>query len=532
MLGNSTGAAATDHPTLAGQPRAPKEETTMHDATPDERVLRRTAELAGEFLRGLDRRPVGPQIDPAALRSAFAQPLPDTGEAAEVVIDQLVRDADPGLVAVAGPRYFGFVIGGHLPAALAADWLTSTWDQNAVMYVAGPSVAVVEETAGQWLLDLLGLPVDAAFGFTTGATMANFTGLAAARHRLLAARGWDVDRQGLFGAPAIDVIVGAEVHASVLLALQYLGLGRERIHEVPTDEQGRMRADLATEAIHASHGPVLVCVQAGNVNTGAFDPIDAVADAIARRDDAWLHVDGAFGLWAAASPGLRHLVAGAERADSWATDAHKWLNVPYDSGFVACADPDAYRAAMSLTAAYLMPDGVQRDGGDWVPEMSRRARGVPVYAALRSLGRQGVRDLVERCCRIASRMADRLREAPGVEILNDVVLDQVVVRFAPPGPAADETPLKAATRSGFADPATDDQSAGDAFTRSVVEAVQREGTCWLSGTTWHGTAAMRISVVNATTTEADADRSVEAILSCARSVAALPEWAAEGTELR
>ncbi len=459
-------------------------------------ALERAAERALEFLHGLPSRPVGSIADVTELRAALGGPLPSGGEPSDEVVDRLARAVDGGLVAMAGPRYFGFVIGGHHPAALAADWLTATWDQNLGLFAAGPALSIVEEVSGGWMLDLLGLPATASFGFTTGAMMANFTGIAAGRHALLARSGWDVERQGLYGAPQIEVVVGAEAHATVHLALQYLGLGRERVHVVPTDAQGRMKAGELTSILGGLDGPVLVCAQAGNVNTGAFDPMRDVVRAVRDRGDAWLHVDGAFGLWAATSPRFAHLVGGVEQADSWATDAHKWLNVPYDCGFVACADPDAHRAAMSITAAYLVQGTGERDGVDWAPEFSRRARGVPVYAALRAMGKQGVRDLVERCCDLAARMAGRLGAHPGVTILNDVVLDQVLVRFTPAGAAPD------------------DPAATDRLTREVIAAVQRDGTCWLSGTTWHDMAAMRISVVNWSTTEADADRSVEAILRC------------------
>ena len=479
-----------------------------HSPTPDQAstVLPQASELALRFLDRLDARPVGATADAASLRSALGGGLSAAGEPSEVVITRLARDVDEGLIAMAGPRYFGFVIGGHHPAALAADWLTSTWDQNLGLYAGGPALSIVEEVAGGWMLDLLGLPSSASFGFTTGAMMANFTGIAAGRHALLARSGWDVERQGLYGAPEIDVVVGAEAHATVQLALQYLGLGRERVHTVPTDGQGRLRADELAASLQELRGPVLVCAQAGNVNTGAFDPLSVIVQTVRSRDDAWLHIDGAFGLWAAASPRFAGLMAGAEQADSWATDAHKWLNVPYDCGFVACADRESHQAAMSITAAYLVQDSGERDGVDWGPEFSRRARGVPVYAVLRALGRNGVRDLVERCCDLAARMARQLAAHPSVTILNDVVLDQVLVRFSPPGVDHDNA------------------TAADRFTREVIAAVQRDGTCWLSGTTWHGQAAMRISVVNWSTTDADADRSVEAILRCVGRVAAgLPE---------
>jgi glutamate/tyrosine decarboxylase-like PLP-dependent enzyme len=350
---------------------------------------------------------------------------------------------------------------------------------------------VVEEAAEGWLLDLLGLPPGASVGFTTGCSLANFTALAAARHAVLARAGWDVEARGLFGAPEIDVVLGEEAHVTILTALQMLGLGRERVHRVPTDRQGRMRAEELPPVLRACTGPLIVCAQAGNVNTGAFDPLDEIADAVRERE-GWLHVDGAFGLWARVSSELASLARGAERADSWATDAHKWLNVPYDSGIVVVKDPVSHRAAMTISAAYLVQaEGRERDPLDWVPEFSRRARGFTVYAALRSLGRAGVRGIVERCSALARRFAERLGGQPGVEILNDVVLNQVLVRFAAPGKDA------------------------DAFTREVIARVQADGTCWLGGTVWHGMAAMRISVSSWATTEEDVDRSVAAILRAA-----------------
>lgn len=457
-----------------------------------ERAIRRASELAIEFVNGLPERHVGAQTDDAELVAKLAGPLPDEGQDPVTVVEQMARDFDPGLVASAGPRYFGFVIGGQLPASAGADWLTGAWAQNANLHPLSPAAAAVELVAGAWMLDLLGLPADASFGFPTGAALSSMVGLAAGRHAVLARADWDVEARGLYGAPEIRVIVGDEVHSTLLAGLQYLGLGRERVTRIPTDEQGRIRADALPAALDPNV-PTIVAIQAGNVNTGAFDQADAVADALAGHPNAWIHVDGAFGLWAAASPELRHLVAGVERADSWATDAHKWLNVGYDSGFVAVRDREAHRAAMSaVTAAYLMQDAAHRDNWEYVLDSSRRARGFIVYAALRSLGRNGVRELVERCCRLARRMADRLRTADGVQILNDVVLNQVLVRFTP--------------RDG---------GDADAFTREVMLRVQEEGVAWMGGTTWHGLGAMRISVSNWSTTEADIDRTADAILRAA-----------------
>ncbi len=451
-----------------------------------ESALRRAAELGFEYLAGLDDRHVGARADATTIAAKLGGALPESGTDPTRVVEELAAAADPGLVASLGPRYVGVVIGGQLPAAAAADWLTTAWGQNAVVHAASPAGAAVEEVAGGWMLELLNLPAEASIGLPTGAGLGNAVGLAAARHAVLARAGWDVEANGLYDAPRITVVVGEEAHATLLTALGYIGLGRERVVRVPTDDEGRMGADAARRAIEAVDGPLIVALQAGNVNTGAFDPAVDVADAVASHPNAWVHVDGAFGLWAAVSPRLRHLVDGFERADSWSTDAHKWLNVGYDCGFVAVRDADAHRAAMSTSASYLMRSE-QRENWEWVLDSSRRARGFMLYAAIRSLGRDGVRALVDRCCALAQRMADRLRRTDGIQILNDVVLNQVLVRFGD----------------------------SDEETRRVIGAVQTDGTAWMGGTTWKGMAAMRISVSNWSTTEADADRSVEAILRCA-----------------
>ncbi|MGH2446805.1 MAG: pyridoxal phosphate-dependent decarboxylase family protein [Candidatus Limnocylindria bacterium] len=450
-----------------------------------EAALRRAAELGLDYLADLPERHVGPRGDAAAVRARLEGPLPEHGLGATAVVEQLAAAVDPGLVGSAGPRYFGFVIGGALPAPAAVDWLTTAWDQNAAGHALSPAAAAAEQAAGEWMLDLLGLPTDASFGLPTGAGLGNAVGLAAARHAVLARAGWDVEADGLYGAPDLNVVIGEEAHATLLTALQYLGLGRERVVRVATDAQGGMRADEARDAIGRTDGPLIVCTQAGNVNTGAFDPIGAIANAVAGRDNAWIHVDGAFGLWAATSPGLRHLVEGVDRADSWSTDAHKWLNVGYDCGFVAVRDPQAHRAAMATTAAYMLRSE-EREPWEYVLDSSRRARGFALYAAIRSQGRSGVQSLVERCCALARRFADGLRDADGVDVLNDVVLNQVLVRFG-----------------------------DDARTNAVIAAIQEDGTAWMGGTVWHGMAAMRISVSNWSTTETDVDRSVEAILRCA-----------------
>lgn len=459
-------------------------------------LLQRTAEIAVDYLDRLPERPVGSSVSVEQMRLALGGVLADEGASAADVLEDLARSAEPGLVATAGPRYFGFVVGGSLPVALAVDWLTSTWDQNAGLYVLSPANAVAEETAGGWLRDLFGIPGSASFGFVTGCQAANFAALAAARHELSRRVGWDVEERGLYGAPEIAVVVGAEAHVTVHTALQMLGLGRERVLRVTVDSQGRMLPAALAEALAPLAGlPTLVCAQAGNVNTGAFDPLAEIADLCAAHD-AWLHVDGAFGLWAGASPMHRELVRGVGRADSWATDAHKWLNVPYDCGVVFCAHPEAHRAALTAHADYLeQTAGRERDPFEWVPEFSRRARGFTVWAALRHLGRRGVADLVDRCCSHARHFADRLADSSRVEVLNEVVLNQVLVRFAPPQGREPQTT--------------------DEFTREVIRRVQVDGTCWLSGTTWQGKAAMRISVSGWSTTEVDVERSIAAILRAA-----------------
>ena len=448
-------------------------------------------EEALAYLEGLPSRRVASYIDLSTLRKALGGPVPDRPMEPREVVADLVAAADPGVVASGSGRFFGFVIGGANPAALAADWLTSAWDQNAGLYVLGPAASVVEEVAGEWLAELFGLPVGMSVGFVTGAQMANFTGLAAALHEVLRRAGWDLATGGLWGAPRVRVLAGAGRHGTIDRALRFLGVGTSTIVEVDADRQGRMQPAALAAALQQGSGPAIVCAQVGNVNSGAIDPVGEICT-IAHEHDAWVHVDGAFGLWAGASPRLRPLVAGVELADSWATDAHKWLNVPYDSGLIFCAHPDAHRAAMGIRAGYLMHSaGDERDALDYGPEHSRRARGFAIYAAIRALGREGIADLVERCAAFASRFAERLAAADRVEVLNDVILNQVLVRFL----AADGD--------------------HDAHTRRVIERVQHDGTCWMSGTTWQGQAAMRISVSNWSTDQADVDRAVAAILRCA-----------------
>ena len=465
----------------------------MSDATED--ALAVAIDAARSFLRTRSSRPVFPAATLDSLRTALGGPLPLDPSPADRVVGDLIRAADPGIVATVGPRYFGFVTGGALPATVAADWMSTIWDQPASLYVLSPAASVVEEVAAAWLLDLLGLPAHASVGFVTGCHTANFTALAAARHEMLRRAGWDVEADGLNGSPMLRVVVGGEVHVSVIGALRMLGIGARQVVRAEADAQGRMLPRALDEALGAGSGPAIVCAQAGNVNTGAFDPFDEIA-AIARRHGAWLHVDGAFGLWAAASGALRHQTRGVELADSWATDAHKWLNVPYDSGVVFVAHPAAHRAAMSLTAAYLVrsPDE-PREPMDWTPESSRRARGFAVYAAVRSLGRRGVEDLVDRCCRLARRFADRLRQEPRIQILNDVVLNQVLARVVP---AAGDA---------------------DAATRDMIARVQQARVCWVGGTRWHDMDAMRISVSNWSTTDEDVDRSADSMIAAVREIA-------------
>ena len=447
-----------------------------------EALLRDAAARSISYLAALDERRVSPS--PSALEglSRFSRPLQDRPLPAGEVLEELDTIGSPASVASAGGRFFGFVIGGSLPAALAANILAAAWDQNAGLETSSPVAAALERVCRTWIVGLLGLPTEAEVGFVTSATMANFAGLAAGRHALLQAQGWDVEARGLFGAPSITVIVGDEVHVSLLKAFSLLGLGRERVVRVSVDGQGRM----IPEHVPEIQGPTMVCHQAGNVNTGAFDPVEEVASKL-QGTGAWIHVDGAFGLWAAASPSRRHLARGVERANSLATDAHKWLNVPYDSGLVIVRDGRHLNAAMSASAAYLI-EGQTRDPHLFVPELSRRARGIEIWAALRSLGKAGLADLIDRCCEHARHFAAAL-EAAGHQVLNEVVLNQVLVSF------------------GTAE-----------LTRRVIARVQEEGTCWCGGTVWQGKTAMRISVSSWATTERDVARSLDAILRIAAEV--------------
>jgi glutamate/tyrosine decarboxylase-like PLP-dependent enzyme len=444
------------------------------------KLLIETADRSARYLAGTGSMRIAPRSEEIARLEAMGAALPQVPcDPAEVVA--LLDDiGSPATVATASGRYFGFVIGGTLPAALAANWLAGAWDQNAGLWVSSPVAAKIEEIVLAWILELLGLPPICGGGFVTGTTMANFSALAAARTALLKRAGWNVEEDGLFGAPSIRVVVGEEVHVSLLKALSMLGLGRSRLISVPTDNQGRMR----TDALPQLDDHTLVCIQAGNVNTGAFDPAKEICSR-AHEAGAWVHVDGAFGLWAAVSPLYADLLEGASAADSWAIDCHKWLNVPYDSGVAVVREAEHLRSAMALTAAYLQTGGV-REPCHYTPEVSRRARGIELWAAIRSLGREGLRDLIERNCRLAKSFAERLQEA-GFEVLNEVVLNQVLVCFG----SAEET-------------------------RRVIQEVQREGTCWCGGTQWHGRTAMRISVSNWATTEDDVERSLAAIVKIAK----------------
>lgn len=444
------------------------------------RILQEAARRAADYLQGLESRAVAPSASAIKALAELDETLPERSSDPTETLGLLDRIVSPATMAMAGPRFFGFVIGGSLPIALATNWLASAWDQNAGLYASTPGVAHIEEVTSRWLIDLFELPASTAASFVTGATMANFTALAAARHAVLANAGWNVEAEGLFGAPPITVLVGEEVHPTLLKSLGMLGLGRGRVRRVPVDQQGRMRAD----ALPRMQGPTILCLQAGNVNTGAFDPFEPLIDR-AREGNAWVHVDGAFGLWAKASPALRHLARGLERADSWATDAHKWLNVPYDSGMAFSRDPHALSAAMAVTAEYLPTESPHRNPSDFTPELSRRARGLEVWAAMRSLGRIGIAQMLERNCRQAARFADGLRAA-GHTILNEVVLNQVLVDFG------------SAQR-----------------TRKVISALQSEGTCWCGATVWQDHTAMRISVCSWATTDADVERSLAAMLRAA-----------------
>ncbi len=453
----------------------------MSDEYPYREVLSEASRRAHRYLEHAPSRSVFPTTQALSDLQQLGGPMPDAGEDPVSVLKLLDECGSPATVVSTGGRYFGFVVGGALPVTVGAHWLADAWDQNVCLYALSPVGAYLEEVVLGWIIDLLGFPSHSAGALVTGAQMANLTCLAAARHEVLRKAGWDVESHGLFGAPPITVVVGEEVHATVLKALALLGLGKRRLVIVPTDAQGRMIAN----AIPPLDGPAIICTQAGNVNSGAFDPVSEISE-IAHASGAWVHVDGAFGLWAATSPQRKHLTEGAGQADSWATDAHKWLNVPQDSGVAIVRYADALRAAMAISGAYLHP-GEHREPMHWTPESSRRARGIEIWAALRSLGRKGLADLIERTCGHAAKAAARLKAA-GFEVLNEVVLNQVVVSFG-------------------------DEEA----TQQVIRNVQADGTCWCGGTVWRGRAAMRISVSSWATADEDMDRSLSAIIAIART---------------
>ena len=452
-----------------------------HMNDPDD-LFAAAAQAMARFRATVDERPVAPPVDFETIRDGFGPTLPLDPSPPEDVLSDLIQAADPGITATAGPRYFGFVIGGALPAATTADMMALAWDQPAFNATLSPASIAAEQVAGEWAKELLGIPNSASVGFVTGAQEANTVGLAAARHHVLKELGWDVEQDGLQGAPRVRVLVGDERHGTIDRSLRLLGLGIGSAVPVRTDANGAIDIGHLEEVLASTEGPTIVCLQSGNVNTGACDDLERSC-AAAHAQGAWVHIDGAFGLWAAVSPEFSHLTRGIEQADSWGCDAHKWLNVPYDSGLVFVTRPDVHAAAVSYVAAYLVGSGQGTLGGsDFVISSSRRARGFAVWAAIREFGRSGIAELVERNCALARRFADQLQEA-GAEIANEVVLNQVLV--------------------GFGD---------DETTDAVIDRVQRDGTCWMGGTTWRGRRYMRISVSNHSTTEADVDRSVEAVL--------------------
>ena len=453
------------------------------------RLLIQAARYAADYRDGLADREPRPTITAEALQARFDGPLPEAGEGAGRVIEALNSAAIPGLAGTAGRRFFGWVIGGSHPVGVAADMLTSAWGQNAGSYAASPAAAMAEKVAARWLLDLLQLPAGSSVGFVTGATMANFVGLAAARHRVLARVGWDVETDGMQGAPRVRLLLGADAHTTVLAALRYLGFGSD-VMRIATDDQGRMQPEALAAALAAGSGPAIVIAQAGQINTGAFDPFAPIAE-LCRAHGAWLHIDGAFGLWARVLPEMAAMCAGIELADSWCTDGHKWLQLPYDSGFAIVRDSDAHQRAMSITASYLPTiAGAEYDPGPFVPELSRRARGFAAWAVIRALGREGIVAMVRRHCALARRVAALLAAEPGVQVLNDVCLNQIIVQFGAGTPEQ-----------------------RDALTRATIEQLQKDNIVLAGGTDWHGRWALRLSVISNELDEADIDRLVNAILS-------------------
>lgn len=458
-----------------------------------ERLLQRIAVNAADYRAGDAARPHRPDISYEEALAGFDAPTPEKGAPEEVVIGELMAQAPAGLAAMTGPRFFGWVIGATAPAGVAADWLTSAWGQNTGNAQATPTACAVEEIAGRWLLDLLDLPRESSVGFVTGATMANFTCLAAARSEVLRRVGWGVESKGLFGAPPVHVVLGEEAHSTVFSGLRYLGFGADRVVRVAINSEGCMRADAFSEVMRKLDGPIIVITQAGHINSGAFDPMEDIMP-VARAKGAWVHVDGAFGLWARAAPDLAQLAAGFELADSWGTDGHKWLQTPHDCGYAIVRDAEAHRRAMTIAASYL-PAGADRHPADYVPELSRRARGFPTWAMIKTLGREGIAAMVERHCAQAKRFSERLAQDPSIEILNDVVLNQVAVRLG----------------------RDMDGERSDALTARTIARIQREGECFVGGASWRGRQIIRISVISAPTTDADIDRSADAILRAWRA---------------
>jgi glutamate/tyrosine decarboxylase-like PLP-dependent enzyme len=456
-------------------------------------LLTRIAAYAAAYRAGVGDRPHRPIASYEEMQARLSAPTPEAGAPMARVVDDLITLCEPGLAAMVGPRFFGWVIGATEPAGVAADWLAGAWGQNTGNGFATPSASVIEEVAARWLLDLLDLPRESSVGFVTGATMANFTCLAAARGDVLRRAGWDCEAQGLFGAPPIHVVLGEEAHSTVFSALKYLGLGTERVVSVAVDREGRIKPGAFEAALRKLDGPIIAIAQAGHINSGAFDPFAEIAPMV-REKGGWLHVDGAFGLWARVAPDCAAAAQGVDLADSWGTDGHKWLQTPHDCGYAIVRDREAHRRAMLIAASYL-PEGEARHPADYVPELSRRARGFPTWAMIRTLGRSGIADMVSRHCALARRMAQRLAAEPGVEILNEVVLNQVAVRFG-----ADLEPARA-----------------DELTRRTIARIQQGGECFLGGAHWRGGEIMRVSVISAPTTEADVDRSAEAILSALRA---------------
>lgn len=457
------------------------------------RTLERVAAYAARYRAGDGERPQRPAMTYNAMQARFDAPTPERGAPMAQVIDDLIELAEPGLAAMTAPRFFGWVIGATAPVGMAADWLTTTWAQNTGNGFATPSASVVEEVSARWLLDLLDLPRESSIGYVTGATMANFTCLAAARNEVLRRVGWDCEAQGLFGAPPIHVVLGEDAHSTVFSALRYLGLGAQRVVSVEIDAEGRMKADAFARAVAKLDGPIIAIAQAGHINSGAFDPFNDIA-ALTHEKGGWLHVDGAFGLWARAAPSRAHLARGVELADSWGTDGHKWLQTPHDSGYAIVRDRAAHRRAMLIAASYL-PEGDARHPADYTPELSRRARGFSTWAMIRSLGREGVSALVEGHCALARRMAERLATEPGVTILNDVVLNQVAVRLGADLPAEQ----------------------ADALTQRTIARVQQGGECFVGGAHWRGCEVVRVSVIGEQTTADDIDRAADAILAAWRA---------------